>query len=74
MMMPQLDGFRVTEILTDQPQTQRTPIFMLTCLRDQQYVAYGRQLGIQDYFVKPLDLDELAARIEKRLTSGAAQS
>jgi serine/threonine protein kinase len=69
LRIPQMEGLRVAEMLREHPSTQKIPLFLLLGLNDQQYITYGRQLGIRDYFVTPPDLQEFTSRIEQRLNT-----
>jgi len=60
VMMPELDGFAVTEQIRAQADT---PIILLTALSDVADRITGLQLGADDYMVKPFSPKELEARI-----------
>jgi diguanylate cyclase (GGDEF)-like protein len=65
--MPRMDGFELLERLRKEPRYAITPIVMLTSLGTEEYVSRGYDLGATDYIVKPADVDEVVARIEKHL-------
>ena len=60
VMMPELDGFAVTEQIRAQSEV---PIILLTALSDVADRITGLQLGADDYMVKPFSPKELEARI-----------
>jgi OmpR family response regulator RpaB len=60
VMMPELDGFGVTEQIRAQSEI---PIILLTALSDVANRITGLQLGADDYMVKPFSPKELEARI-----------
>ena len=60
VMMPELDGFAVTEQIRAQSDI---PIILLTALSDVADRITGLQLGADDYMVKPFSPKELEARI-----------
>jgi OmpR family response regulator RpaB len=60
VMMPELDGFAVTERIRAQSEV---PIILLTALGDVADRITGLQLGADDYMVKPFSPKELEARI-----------
>mgnify|MGYP003339398360 FL=1 len=60
VMMPELDGFAVTEQIRAQSEV---PIILLTALSDVADRITGLQLGADDYMVKPFSQKELEARI-----------
>ncbi|MEB3235281.1 MAG: response regulator [Cyanobacteriota bacterium] len=60
VMMPELDGFAVTERIRLQSDV---PIILLTALSDVADRITGLQLGADDYMVKPFSPKELESRI-----------
>lgn len=60
VMMPELDGFAVTERIRAQSEV---PIILLTALSDVADRITGLQLGADDYMIKPFSPKELEARI-----------
>lgn len=65
IMMPEIDGFEfartVRELNTD------IPILFLTARDDFASKQRGFRAGVDDYMVKPADLDELLLRVEALL-------
>ncbi len=61
IMMPDIDGFAFAETVRE--QNQHIPILFMTARDDFTAKQRGFQLGIDDYMVKPVDLDELLLRI-----------
>jgi OmpR family response regulator RpaB len=59
-MMPEQDGFAVTEQIRAQSDI---PIILLTALSDVADRITGLQLGADDYMLKPFSPKELEARI-----------
>ena len=61
IMMPNVDGFSLAEQVR---LTNKTiPILFMTAKDDKMSKQFGYKLGIDDYVVKPFDLDELVLRI-----------
>ncbi len=66
--MPDVDGFEAMRLLRADPRTARTPIMFLTAVaKDPHDVAYGLELGADDYLRKPFGLEELLARVNRKL-------
>ena len=66
--MPGMTGFEVLERLAAMaPPYGRIPFIFLTALADRANELRGRQLGADDYVVKPVDFDILDAIIRARL-------
>ncbi len=60
VMMPVHDGF---ELLRRLRQVKKTPVLMLTARNKVQDRIQGLDTGADDYLAKPVDLNELAARV-----------
>ena len=69
LMMPELDGFAVCEILRHDPATARIPILMLTAVSSQFARLSGLEAGANDYLTKPFSPRELVARVQLLLNS-----
>jgi len=63
VMMPGLDGWRVAEMLLEDPDTRDIPIVFLTARADLRDRARGIDLGGLDYITKPFNPVELAALV-----------
>ena len=61
IMMPDVDGFAFVETVRD--QNKDIPILFMTARDDFAAKQRGFRMGIDDYMVKPVDLEELLLRI-----------
>ena len=61
IMMPEIDGFEFAK--TVRSQNDNIPIIFMTARDDFASKQRGYRAGIDDYMVKPIDLDELFLRI-----------
>lgn len=61
IMMPGADGFEFAQTIRE--QNQDIPILFMTARDDFSAKQKGFQSGIDDYMVKPVDLDELLLHI-----------
>lgn len=61
IMMPDVDGFEFVKSVRG--LNQEIPILFMTARDDFAAKQQGFRLGIDDYMVKPVDLDELLLRI-----------
>lgn len=61
IMMPQIDGFEFARTIRE--QNQDIPILFMTARDDFAAKQMGFQSGVDDYMVKPVDLEELLLRI-----------
>ena len=80
IMMPEMDGFELAE--TIRKHDKNIPILFMTARDDISSKQKGYRIGIDDYVVKPVDVDELILRIaallrrakisnDKKLTIGS---
>ncbi|MGN0587174.1 MAG: response regulator transcription factor [Oscillospiraceae bacterium] len=61
IMMPDIDGFEFAK--TVRSLNENIPILFMTARDDFESKQRGFRVGIDDYMVKPVDLDELFLRI-----------
>ncbi|OGS13083.1 MAG: hypothetical protein A2285_06995 [Elusimicrobia bacterium RIFOXYA12_FULL_57_11] len=61
--MPRKDGLSVAQDLKNNPLFAHIPIIICTAYSDKQTKLKGLSMGIDDYLIKPVDTDELVARI-----------
>ena len=61
IMMPEIDGFEFAR--TVRSLDENIPILFMTARDDFASKQRGYRAGIDDYMVKPIDLDELCLRI-----------
>ena len=65
IMMPEIDGFEFAE--TVRQLNKNIPILFMSAKDDLPSKKKGFQLGIDDYMVKPVELDELLLRVQALL-------
>ncbi|MCL1798158.1 MAG: response regulator transcription factor [Eggerthellaceae bacterium] len=65
IMMPEIDGFEFAE--TVRQTNKYIPILFMSAKDDLPSKQRGFRLGIDDYMVKPLELDELLLRVRALL-------
>lgn len=80
IMMPKIDGYAFAETIRE--QNKAIPILFMTSRDDIDSKQKGFRIGIDDYMVKPIDIDELIMRVgallrranianDKKLTVGS---
>ena len=67
VMMPGIDGFEVCRILKSQENTSDIPVIFMTALSDTVDKVRGFNLGATDYVTKPIQQEEVLARIHVHL-------
>jgi len=74
-VMPQMDGFETCRRLKASGTLAPVPVIFMTGLSDTEHVVHGLESGGVDYLTKPINLDELRARIRVHLANArTAQS
>jgi signal transduction histidine kinase len=63
VMMPGLDGFEVCRRIRSTPRLAEVPIIILTALDDRASLLQGIESGADDFLRKPIDRQELVARV-----------
>lgn len=73
VMMPEVNGIEACAQLKSLPVTRFTPVVLISGSGERQNRLAGREAGADDFLNKPVDVDELLARVSsairlKRLT------
>jgi signal transduction histidine kinase len=65
IQMPEMDGFETLRCLRNNSATAKIPVIFLTATKkDPQSIAEGILAGAEEYLTKPIDMDELLARVK----------
>ncbi len=67
LMLPELDGFAVCEVLRRDAATASVPIIMVTALSTQLARLAGLEAGANAYITKPFDFKSLLKNINELL-------
>lgn len=67
VMMPEVDGFTVAKRIRENSETHNIPILMLTALSQLNDKVNGFNIGVDDYLVKPFEIEELQVRVRALL-------
>jgi DNA-binding response OmpR family regulator len=67
LMLPEINGFTVCEILRHHAPTQDIPILMVTALSGELTRCNGLASGANDFLTKPVAPAELLLRVEQGL-------
>lgn len=67
VMMPEMDGYEVCDILKADPKTREIPVIFLTAKTETEDIVKGFSAGGADYVTKPFNTDELLARVKTQL-------
>ncbi len=69
LMLPELDGLAVSEILHRLPSTAPIPVIMLTAWKSEISRVIGLATGAEDYVTKPFSPRDLVTRVNNTLRS-----
>lgn len=61
------DGLRLISHLRSNNQTRLLPIIMLAEEQDMKKIAHGLEIGAHDYIMRPLERNELVARVRTQI-------
>lgn len=73
VLMPGMDGLETCRRLKNMPGTRAIPVIFMTALTGLEDKITGFRAGAVDYVTKPLEVNELAARITTHLQLHALQ-
>lgn len=74
VMMPELDGYGVLNLLSENERTAGIPFVFITARTEKEDIRRGMNLGADDYITKPFYKDELLQVIRTRLNKAAARA
>ncbi len=66
-LMPGLDGFETCQRIKADPATADIPVLFMTALTDSEHVVKGFAAGGIDYVTKPINTEEVLARVASHL-------
>jgi phosphoserine phosphatase RsbU/P len=68
VMMPEMDGFAVCRALKADPRTRDIVVIFLSALGEVTDKVQGLELGAVDYITKPIQTEEVMARVSNHLS------
>ena len=63
VVMPGMNGFQATRTITRNEATKHIPVIMCTSKNQETDIIWAKRQGAVDYVVKPVDPQELLAKI-----------
>ncbi len=67
VMMPEMDGYELTQCLRKDSRFEGIPIILLTAKADEAMKIEGFERGATDYILKPFSAPELTSRIKAQI-------
>jgi len=74
VIMPVMDGFTTCQRLKQAQHSQHIPIIFMTSLNDTVSKIKGFEMGAVDYITKPIQVEEVLARVRTHLTMNRLQT
>lgn len=67
VMMPGMDGIELCRHIRARPQTEHTPVLILSARNDAESILRGIQAGANDYLPKPILHHDLVTKVRAML-------
>jgi putative two-component system response regulator len=66
--MPEMDGYEFLRAVRAKPEWVTIPFLILTARGEKEDILIGKNLGAEDYLIKPLTREELLTAVRARLS------
>jgi two-component system, sensor histidine kinase and response regulator len=67
IMMPNMGGLECLERIRKRFNNTELPVILISALAERKGVAHGIAMGANDYIIKPLDVDDVTARVHTQI-------
>jgi CheY-like chemotaxis protein len=67
VVMPRMNGFEALRAIRARPETQRTPVILVTTRGEPANAEEGWEAGCSDFLTKPIDPEELLTKVKSCL-------
>jgi two-component system, sensor histidine kinase and response regulator len=67
ILMPRMNGYDLFRSVRANESWKKVPFIFLTGKSEQEDIRQGRELGVQNYVIKPFDADALLVAVEAEL-------
>ena len=67
VMMPKINGFKISRLLKYDAKYKNIPILMVTARTQEKDKLIGEETGADEYITKPFELDEVVKKVEQYL-------
>ena len=65
--MPRMNGYQLYQRVRENPHWLAIPLIFLTARSLDSDIRYGKELGVDDYLLKPIEPEDLLAAVQGRL-------
>jgi len=67
IMMPKINGYKISRLLKFDNKYKNIPIFMLTARSQDEDKLIGQETGADEYITKPFELDYVLGKVNEYL-------
>ncbi len=67
VMMPKINGYKISRLLKYDNKYKNIPILMLTARSQEQDKIIGEETGADEYITKPFELDDIVNKVHEYL-------
>lgn len=67
LMMPEMDGWQVLEVLQQDKNTKDIPVIVCSAAGGREDIGRAKALGAREHVVKPINMQELVKKCEALL-------
>lgn len=67
VMMPKINGYKISRLLKFDNKYKNIPILMLTARSQEEDKLIGEETGVDEYITKPFDLDFVMKKVDEYL-------
>ena len=73
VMMPEMDGFKMTEQIKNHPEWHTIPVIMCSAMSGKEAIERAMQLGCKHYVLKPIKMQILFSKLEDVLIEDSSE-
>ena len=67
VMMPKINGFKISRLLKFDNKYKDIPILMVTARTQEEDKIIGEETGADEYITKPFELDDIVKKVDSYL-------
>ena len=67
VMMPKINGYKISRLLKYDNQYKDIPIIMVTARSQMEDKMIGEETGVNEYITKPFELEQIVKKVEEYL-------
>ena len=63
IIMPKMDGYQLYQRVRQNPEWLQIPFIFLSVKGDEEDIRFGKELGVDDYLMKPINPEDLISAV-----------